>query len=214
VVVGAAVGFAQIAPSGWRPASAFLLVLLVGATFAYAYVSDKRRRSQAAWVFGGVLVVLTLLATFLPAASAGFDPAPDSVSPPTEPSSTPGLLPSGTTTEAPEVSPSESVARVIDPMRREVDVQVGSATVLYDGDLRLGVSSVYDDYAVMGIYTSDQTCDSLFPDVGRTMVIVTGDSLAYEVTLLASQPDTRIRVEVRRRAPTEFEGTSCPSAFG
>lgn len=86
-------------------------------------------------------------------------------------------------------------------MPREAQLRIGTATRVYAGELRLAVSSVYDDYAVMGLYMSDQTCDWLFPDVGQTMVLVASDSLAYEVTLLSTNPDAEVRLEVRRRAP-------------
>ena len=98
-------------------------------------------------------------------------------------------------------------------MLQTVDVKPGTASVLYGGALRLSVSSVYETYAVMGIFTPDRSCDNLFPSVGRTMAMMASDEVTYEITLLGAVADKEIHVEVRRRAPAPYEALSCPTPF-
>lgn len=220
LVLAVAIGLAQITPAGGRQAVTFALVVLTGVSVAFAYLSRARHRALVLWAIGAVLATGGLLTTFAPT-SAGSRQVPDvhgsatatsdastSTTPPESGPDVSSPSPMADTT-SPESIPS------VKPMPRTVDVTIGTAAVLYDGDLRVSVSSAYDGYAVMGIFTFDQTCADLFPDVGRTMAMVVSDRLAYDVTLLASTPDIGVHIEVRRRAPTDDEVLpTCPNTFG
>lgn len=216
VVLALGLTASQIPPEGWRPLLAFLLVSLTGVALPLAYLSQGRLKSGALWTLGGVFAVLALGTTFIPSSSSSDDADGTREAASAAPTSDASPSPSAPLdseraelTQSPEPTMAESSATGVKPMPRQVKVRLGTASRVYGGSLRLAVSSVYDDYAVMGLYMADQTCDWLFPDVGQTMVMVARDSLAYEVTLLSTSPDDEVRVEVRRRAPTEFEG-GCP----
>ncbi len=212
VVLGTAIGLAQIPGTGLRGFLTFMTVCGAGAAFAMSYLASRRSRRITFTCTGCMLAVATLFVTFLPWSHepGSVSDSSDSVGP-TDAPVTPTPTPPGTE-ESPSTSASPTAVPV-EPRPRKVQVQIGRATVVYGGALRISVQSAYDNRAVMGLFTSKLTCDSLFPDIGRTMVIVAEPTLLYEVTLLASVENQSVEVEVRRRAIPTSDALSCPSSF-
>ena len=76
----------------------------------------------------------------------------------------------------------------------------GRAGEFFSGGLRIGLSSVYSDYAVMNVFTNEVSCKPLFIDVGQTATFpnVKGGE-TFVITLLGTSPRGSVDITVQRR---------------
>lgn len=211
LVGGLAFGAAQIPGNGWRPGIAFVLVCAVGALAAFAFRHHGRRLGSAMWVVVGAVALAALGVTFVPSNDGAREGAQSPQEVRTEAtlapsSSVPSVVPTPST--KPSLTSSPQPALTSEP--KEVGVRIGTATRLFRGDFRLGASSVYEDYAAMGMYTPRTSCTLVIVNVGQTVTMRDAAGVAYSMTLLSVREGKSVVVEASR-LPTDTElSVSCP----
>ena len=90
-------------------------------------------------------------------------------------------------------------------------VVTGRAGEFFSGELRIGLSSVYSDYAVMNVFTNEVSCKPLFIDVGQTVTFANVEAgRTFELTLLGTSPGKSVDVRVQQRLLAREEpATNC-----
>jgi hypothetical protein len=88
---------------------------------------------------------------------------------------------------------------------------MGRAGEFFGGEMRVGLSSVYSDSAVMNVFTNEVSCKPLFIAVGQTVTFANVDAdRTYVITLLGTSPDKSLEVRVQRRQVVGDErGANC-----
>ncbi|MBM2623877.1 hypothetical protein JIG36_51150 [Actinoplanes sp. LDG1-06] len=204
-------GAAQVAPDGWRRTTTGLLILAAVALGAAAYLVKRFRKIIGA--LGVLMLVIGIPFALLP--SPGDDKPSTSSAPDFSPPVSPTTAPKSAETSVHSVQPSSfsttSPAARIDDKPLTKTVSIGRSGEFFQGDLRVGISSVYADYSVMNIYSSGTSCELTVVNVGEAISLVTyGSRVVFNLVLLSTKPPASAELRLSRSiSDGEQQGSYC-----